>query len=277
VVSSSRDNTLKVWDMRKRNRCLFTLQDHRDWVKCFQFDSKRLVSGSYDHTIKVWDMKTGRCTRTLTGHTGAVNSVRYDADAVTLVSGSADRTLRLWQLKTGDCLRTYEGHTGEVETFAIADGRMYSGANDGAICTWALDDASPVVKPQFTLAGSHTDAVVVLQPLPSGELDGGALNDSGRKQTFGRIVSGSADGTCKLWRFLGSPTIALADAGSSGAPIAAGSTTATTATSSSAAAAAAATAAASGGGGVSPALDRKASGGGKSKGATKTSSFLSPR
>jgi WD40 repeat protein len=212
VVSSSRDTTLKVWDMRKRNRCLFTLKDHRDWVKCFQFDGKRLVSGSYDHTIKVWDMKTGRCTRTLTGHTGAVNSVRYDTDAATLVSGSADRTLRLWQLKTGDCLRTYEGHTGEVETFAIADGRMYSGANDGAICTWALDDASPVVKPQFTLAGSHTDAVVVLQPLPSGELDGGALNDSGRKQTFGRIVSGSADGTCKLWRFLGSPTVALADA-----------------------------------------------------------------
>jgi WD40 repeat protein len=264
VVSSSRDTTLKVWDMRKRNRCLFTLKDHRDWVKCFQFDSKRLVSGSYDHTIKVWDMKTGRCTRTLTGHTGAVNSVRYDTDAATLVSGSADRTLRLWQLKTGDCLRTYEGHTGEVETFAIADGRMYSGANDGAICTWALDDASPVVKPQLTLAGSHTDAVVVLQPLPSSELDGGTLNDSGRKQSFGRIVSGSADGTCKLWRFLGSPTVALADSGSSGASSTTGATAAGVA------------AAAAVGGGSSPALDRK-SGGGKSKGATKAPSFLSPR
>jgi WD40 repeat protein len=203
VVSSSRDNTLKVWDMRKRNRCLFTLQDHRDWVKCFQFDSKRLVSGSYDHTVKVWDMKTGRCTRTLTGHTGAVTCVRYDSDAASLISASADRTLRMWSLKTGDCLRTYDGHAGEVSTVAFADDRMYSGSKDGGVCAWSLDDASLTIKPLFSLAG-HTDAVVVLQALPTADVDAVSGGDVRRQSaSYGRIVSGSADGTCKLWRFLG--------------------------------------------------------------------------
>lgn len=101
LVSSSRDTSLKVWDVKKRPKCALTLKEHVDWcvvcspllgrafgvliatrracvcrVKCLQFDAKRVVSGSYDGTIKVWDMKSGKCTRTLRGHSGAINALQ---------------------------------------------------------------------------------------------------------------------------------------------------------------------------------------------------------
>jgi WD40 repeat protein len=118
----------QVWDIKgKRAKCQLTLKEHVDWVKCFQFDAKRVVSGSYDSSIKVrlvctrvyvrmtirqvWDMKSGKCQRTLRGHTGGINSLQYDVDCtgmqvekqyfvigdgVALISAAADCSLRFW-------------------------------------------------------------------------------------------------------------------------------------------------------------------------------------
>lgn len=72
----------------------------------------RIVSGSDDNTLKVWSANTGKCLRTLLGHTGGVWSSQMSG--TTIVSGSTDRTLRVWNAETGQCLHTLYGHTSTV-------------------------------------------------------------------------------------------------------------------------------------------------------------------
>jgi len=55
-----------------------------------------------------------RCTATLSGHTGAVLNVRYNANGQFALSCGKDRTLRLWSLAKGVQLKAYTGQGHEV-------------------------------------------------------------------------------------------------------------------------------------------------------------------
>jgi WD40 repeat protein len=60
VVSASRDQTLKVWDL-DTGRGLATLEGHAGWVNACAVipDGGRVVSASSDRTLKVWELNTG--------------------------------------------------------------------------------------------------------------------------------------------------------------------------------------------------------------------------
>ena len=70
------------------------LKGHDDHViTCLQFSGNRVVSGSDDNPLKVWSAMTGKCLRTLVGHTGGVWSSQMANNVI--VSGSTDRTLKV--------------------------------------------------------------------------------------------------------------------------------------------------------------------------------------
>jgi F-box and WD-40 domain protein 7 len=90
-----------------------TLNGHDDHViTCLQFSGNRIVSGSDDNTLKVWSAVTGKCLRTLVGHTGGVWSSQMSGNLI--ISGSTDRTLKIWDSETGVCKHTLYGHTSTV-------------------------------------------------------------------------------------------------------------------------------------------------------------------
>lgn len=90
-----------------------TLKGHDDHViTCLQFCGNRIVSGSDDNTLKVWSAITGKCLRTLVGHTGGVWSSQMSGNVI--ISGSTDRTLKVWSADTGQCVHTLYGHTSTV-------------------------------------------------------------------------------------------------------------------------------------------------------------------
>ena len=66
------------------------------------------ASGSLDTTIKIWEPSTGKCKRTLKGHTHAILVIR---ELITghLVSSSQDRTIILWNRENGSIHNTLEG------------------------------------------------------------------------------------------------------------------------------------------------------------------------
>ena len=62
----------------------------------FSPNGKRIVSGGADGTVRLWDVETGSILKTLTGHTGSIESVSFSPDGKMLASGSVDGTILLW-------------------------------------------------------------------------------------------------------------------------------------------------------------------------------------
>ena len=117
------------------------LKGHDDHViTCLQFNasSNLIVSGSDDNTLKVWSSESGRCLRTLTGHTGGVWSSQLSPHNI-IISGSTDRTLKVWSAFDGTCLHTLYGHTSTVRCMALYENQVVSGSRDATLRVWDID------------------------------------------------------------------------------------------------------------------------------------------
>ena len=154
IVSGSRDDTLKVWDLE--GACKATLTGHTSAVECLALDTeaKIIVSGSGDRTLKVWDLD-GAYKVTLTGHTGWVSCVALDSRSKIVVSGSEDGTLRIWDPEEGVCKATLmehtKGHRNWVTSVALDAGAkiIVSGSWDHTLRVWQPSKAtswSPISK-----------------------------------------------------------------------------------------------------------------------------------
>ncbi|WP_052311095.1 WD40 repeat domain-containing protein [Anabaena sp. PCC 7108] len=101
VISGSRDNTIKIWDLGTGQEKL-TLLGHSHLVNAIAVtpDGKTVISGSFDKTIKIWDLVTGQEKFTLKGHDYSVNAIAVTPDGKTLISGSSDKTIKIWDLET---------------------------------------------------------------------------------------------------------------------------------------------------------------------------------
>ncbi|XP_058805851.1 F-box/WD repeat-containing protein 7-like [Phymastichus coffea] len=115
------------------------LKGHEEHViTCLQFSGNRIVSGSDDNTLKVWSAVTGKCLRTLCGHTGGVWSSQMSG--TTVISGSTDRTLKIWNAETGDCIHTLYGHTSTVRCMHLHGNKVVSGSRDATLRVWRIDN-----------------------------------------------------------------------------------------------------------------------------------------
>ncbi|KAL5292433.1 FBXW7 family protein [Megaselia abdita] len=117
------------------------LKGHDDHViTCLQFSGNRIVSGSDDNTLKVWSAVTGKCLRTLVGHTGGVWSSQMSGNII--ISGSTDRTLKVWDMETGDCVHTLLGHTSTVRCMHLHGKKVVSGSRDATLRVWDIEKGS---------------------------------------------------------------------------------------------------------------------------------------
>lgn len=109
-------------------------------ITCLQFSGNRIVSGSDDNTLKVWSAVTGRCLRTLVGHTGGVWSSQMSGNII--ISGSTDRTLKVWGMETGQCVHTLLGHTSTVRCMHLHGNKVVSGSRDATLRVWDIEQGS---------------------------------------------------------------------------------------------------------------------------------------
>ncbi|KAH6559912.1 hypothetical protein BASA50_009002 [Batrachochytrium salamandrivorans] len=173
IVSGSRDDTIKIWDM-KSGMCTRTLVGHTASVLCLQYNDTILVSGSSDSSIIVWNLGTGQVLRKLRGHTESVLNLRFD-DSI-IVSCSKDKTIKIWNIRTGDLQRSLCGHHAAINAIQFSNGLVVSASGDRTIKVWQLETGALL----RTLSG-HTRGIACVQ------FDGNT------------IVSGSSDKTIKIW------------------------------------------------------------------------------
>ncbi|MCW6052392.1 serine/threonine protein kinase [Lyngbya sp. CCAP 1446/10] len=208
LASGSEDKTIEIWKLEAGKRW-YTLTGHSDWVTCVAFspDGATLATGGRDKTIQIWDLNKGKWWYALRGHEDRVYAVAFSRDGQVLASGSRDKTVQLWNLNKGRPMSVLTGHAGGVEAVAFSPGGEFlaTGSRDKTLQLWDWRNGRSIC----TLAeyGDWVRAIAFVGTPPSPPLVRGGVGEGstpplvrGGVGEGSILVSGSRDGTAKLWR-----------------------------------------------------------------------------
>lgn len=224
-LSGGYDKTARLWDLAT-GEMLETLHTANEGVVYSVAVAKNgevAITGAADGVVRVWDLPDGTLRSALRSHTHRIYSLALSSDCRYVLSASHDRTVKLWDLTLGELRRTFLGHAGSVNSVAFArdESRIASGASDGTVRVWQLDaEDSPA--PTLRHSGwihavalaadgllavtAGQDRVVRAWDAASGrmirELKGhqGPVTAVAFDARLGRVVSGSHDGSLRIWR-----------------------------------------------------------------------------
>uniref|UniRef100_A0A8D2PG83 Bromodomain and WD repeat-containing protein 1 n=1 Tax=Zosterops lateralis melanops TaxID=1220523 RepID=A0A8D2PG83_ZOSLA len=213
---------------------------HLSSVYCVAFDrtGHRIFTGSDDCLVKIWSTHNGRLFATLRGHSAEISDMAVNYENTLIAAGSCDKMIRVWCLRTCAPVAVLHGHTGSISSLQFSPmvkgslRYMVSTGVDGTVCFWQWDTDSMKfnTKPvKFTekprpgvqmlcssfsvggmfLATGSTDHVIRMYffgsetPEKIAELESHADKvDSIQFSNGGdRFISGSRDGTARIWRF----------------------------------------------------------------------------
>ena len=193
LVTGSRDNTARLWDLQAQQpeESARVLRGHVVAVSSVAIgpQGRWLVTGSFDDTARLWDLQAQqpeKSARVLRGHEHSVDTVAIGPQGRWLVTGSWDHTARLWDLQADQpekSARVLRGHEHSVDTVAIGpQGRwLVTGSVDNTARLWDLQAQQP--EESARVLRGHEDLVSSV-----------AIGPQGRW-----LVTGSSDNTARLW------------------------------------------------------------------------------
>ncbi|XP_052810053.1 PH-interacting protein-like isoform X2 [Mya arenaria] len=213
---------------------------HLSAVYCVLFDrtGEFVFTGADDNLVKIWWVVDSRLKATLRGHSAEITDMDVNYENTLLASGSCDRTIRVWCLQTRAPTAVLQGHTGMITSVQfspmVRGNRRYLASTGGDACVcfweWTANDnvfnARPVKYVEKSRAGAQvlcssfspggmfyaagsTDNVIRMYHFHAGypEKIGELEKHTDRVDSIcyanhdNRFLSGSKDGTARIWKF----------------------------------------------------------------------------
>jgi len=161
AISGSWDNTLKVWNLEKRELMFPPLTGHNSGVMSVAVtpDGKQVISASTDNTLKVWNLEIAESPLPFPEHSNSVRVVAVTPDGKRVISGAGDKTLKVWNLQTRELLQvwnlkteksaysSFTDYSSSVTAATVSpDGKkLISGSADKNLKVWNLQTAEELV------------------------------------------------------------------------------------------------------------------------------------
>jgi WD40 repeat protein len=223
-VSGSSDKTAKLWATETK-QVLKKFPDHEGYVFVDAHPIKsEMVTGSEDR-LRTWDFN-GKLLNRFVGHRKSIQAVAYSPDGSKILSGGTDNVAILWDANSGEEIWQYN-HPEEITAVAFSpDGKYVVSCSgdeydkmhrvvfhdlDNGVADKSIADIKKMVYNIVFSPDSKSFVVCSEDPViklytssslkPKLEFQG--HEDQVRSAFFTEdgkyLVSGSADGSCKIW------------------------------------------------------------------------------
>ena len=216
MVTASRDDTVRVWDLNL-GRCMGFLEGHTASVRCLQVEDSIVATGSTDASIRLWDLSKAMYEPSehrsfqdekeeddglgfgnpdedepppphpdamvdcalfvLEAHVDEVTAIHLQKE--TLVSGSADKTLRQWDLVKGRCVQTLDVLWAAAQATAQINGVDAQWRPTGKTADAGADFVGALQCFDAALACGTADGMVRLWDLRSGQVHRSLVGHTG--------------------------------------------------------------------------------------------------
>ncbi|CAH1638948.1 unnamed protein product [Spodoptera littoralis] len=182
LVSASDDNTIKLWDARKRNPIASFDSGYPVTSVLFNDTAEKIISGGIDNVVKVWDIRNNQISYKIKGHTDTITGMALSYDGSYLLSNSMDNTLRIWDVRpfapSERCVKLMSGHQHNFEKNLLR-------------CAWSHDGSKVAAgsSDRFLYVWDTTSRRV-LYKLPG---HNGSVNDVDFHRTEPIVLSASSD------------------------------------------------------------------------------------
>jgi WD40 repeat protein len=179
VVSTSQDNTARLWDLASGQELQRYPSTESVWSALVLPGEKRLLTCGEDKLITLWDLASGAKLKTY-DQQETVFRLCLMPDGKRFAACGKNKKVCLWDIESGNLLRSFEGQTKDVYSVAVTpDGKLLAVSGEESMVRLYDPETGVLIR---TLTG-HADAVCTLAVSPDGKT----------------LASCSDDHTARLW------------------------------------------------------------------------------